>query len=233
MSSPSAPGGDNRPSSQQRPTGDGDRPTGHAHDDPPGSHAVAGRPAGAPTSKEVVRAQKERFGGMKFGACFFGWLTATGTALLLTALLAAAGAALGLANGVTGEVAAQNAETVGLAGGIALLAVLFVAYLAGGYVAGRMARFSGAKQGVGVWLWAVVLAVVVAILTAIAGARSNVLANLNGVPSIPINEATLTTGGILTAIGIVLVSLLGAVLGGLAGMRYHRRVDRTSLDQLD
>jgi hypothetical protein len=36
--------------------------------------------------------------GIKWGAAFFGWLTATGTALILTAIATAAGAALGVAN---------------------------------------------------------------------------------------------------------------------------------------
>ena len=31
--------------------------------------------------------------------------------------------------------------------------VLFVAYVCGGYVAGRMARFDGIKQGLAVWGW--------------------------------------------------------------------------------
>src|SRR3954470_4427599 len=45
----------------------------------------------------VLQRQQERYGGMKFGSAFFGWLTATGTAVLLTALLAAAGTAVGVA----------------------------------------------------------------------------------------------------------------------------------------
>jgi hypothetical protein len=44
-----------------------------------------------------------------------------------------------------------------------------------------------------------------------------------------LNEGTLTTGGIIVAVGVVVVSLVGALLGGLAGMRYHRRVDRAGL----
>jgi len=48
--------------------------------------------------------------------------------------------------------------TVGWIGAIALLVVLFVAYFSGGYVAGRMARFNGLKQGLAVWVWALVIA---------------------------------------------------------------------------
>src|SRR3546814_19383527 len=43
----------------------------------------------------VLEREQERFGGFKFGSAFFGWLTAMGTAVLLTALVAAIGAAIG------------------------------------------------------------------------------------------------------------------------------------------
>ncbi len=198
-------------------------------DDRPASTAPADdTPVGR---KEVVARQKERFGGMKFGACFFGWLTATGMAVVLTALLAAAGAGLGLANNVdpTDPTAVAPIETIGLIGGLVLLAIILISYFAGGYVAGRMARFAGAKQGLGVWLWALIMAVVVAILGAVAGSQFNLLANLNGFPRIPLNEGDLTTAGVITAIAVALVALVGAILGGAAGMSYHRRVDKEGL----
>ncbi|WP_236014820.1 hypothetical protein [Microbacterium stercoris] len=177
--------------------------------------------------EEVVAREKEEFGGMKFGSAFFGWLTAMGMTVLLTALVAGAGAALGLGAQMDPEEAMQeNAETIGIAGAIAVAVILLISYYCGGYVAGRMARFSGAKQGVAVWLWAVIVAIVVAIITAIAGAQWNILANVNTFPRLPFNEGELTTAGIITAVAALVISLLGAILGGLAGMRYHRRVDR-------
>ncbi|MEV7631022.1 hypothetical protein AB0N64_01295 [Microbacterium sp. NPDC089318] len=184
--------------------------------------------------EEALGREQERFGGFKWGSAFFGWLTATGTAVLLTALLSAVGAGLGL--GVTeGDVedAAKeigaNAQTVTIIGAIALAVVLFIAYYCGGYVAGRMARFSGAKQGLAVWIWAIVIAIVVAIIAAVAGSQFNVLGQLNSFPRIPVDEGSLTATGIITAIVVALVSLGGAILGGIAGMRYHRRVDRVGL----
>ena len=190
----------------------------------------------------VLDREKERYGGIKWGSAFFGWLSALGTTLLLTALAAAAGAALGLAQtpGGPGQAADQAgqavqnpaaAETVGIVGGIVVLVILFIAYYCGGYVAGRMARFNGAKQGVAVWVWAIVVAVIVAILGAVLGAQYDVLANLNGLPRLPINEGSLTTGGIIAALIALAASLLGAVLGGLAGMRFHRKVDRAGFDR--
>ncbi len=177
----------------------------------------------------MVGRQKAAFGGMKFGSDFFGWLTASGTAVLLVALVAGFGAAVGLSKG-TGLPTVQDAASVGIGGGIALLVVAFIAYFAGGYVAGRMARFNGLLQGFGVWLWAIIVAVVVAVIGLIAGARFDVLARINGFPRIPLNEGTVTTAGIITAIALAVVSLIGALLGGLTGMRYHRRVDRAGFE---
>ncbi len=70
------------------------------------------------------------------------------------------------------------------------------------------------------------IAVVVAILGAVAGSQYDVLANLNGFPRLPVNEGDVTTGGIVAALVTAAAALLGAVLGGLAGMRYHRKVDK-------
>ena len=183
--------------------------------------------------KSVVDREKEEHGGIKIGSAFFGFLTATGMVVLLTALAAAIGAAVGLATGTkTGAAtsqATQSAETVGIVGGIILLVILFVAYYCGGYVAGRMARFDGMKQGIAVWVWALVIAILVAILGAVAGSEFNILAQLNAFPRIPVSEGDLATGGIIAAIAVVLASLVGAILGGLAGMRFHRKVDKTGL----
>lgn len=195
-----------------------------------GEETVSTAKSGRGTSRAVVAEQRVRFGGMKFGACFFGWLTATGTAVILTALLAAIGAGVGLARDLDPDQALATAQTVGLVGGIVLLVIIFLAYLAGGYVAGRMARFNGFTQGVGVWLWAIIIAVVVAVLSLIAGSQFNILGSLNGFPRVPVNEGQMTTGGLLVAILVVVVALVGAILGGLAGMRFHRRVDSATHD---
>lgn len=177
---------------------------------------------------EAYSREKQEFGGFKFGSAFFGWLSASGLAIILTGIVAGTGVALGLGqqatDAVNGIADTGTTTAIGIGGLVAVVVILFVSYLAGGYVAGRMARFSGAKQGVAVWLWAILAAVVLAIVAAIAG--QPVLANLNAFPRIPINEGTLTTTGIIVAVLAALVPLVGAVLGGLLGMRFHRKVDR-------
>ncbi|MDQ4032838.1 MAG: hypothetical protein M3332_11430 [Actinomycetota bacterium] len=199
----------------------------------------AGRPI--PVSQRAVddsgsaaTGHKDHYGGVKVGSAFFGWLTATGTAVLLTALVSAIAGAVGLAvttgaDQVADEVA-QNPQTAGLVGGVVLMVILFVAYYCGGYVAGRMARFNGIKQGIAVWVWGLVMALVVALLGAIAGSQFDPLTNINGLSQLPITAEMLTTGGIIAALAAAAVSLLGAILGGLGGMRFHRNVDRASLD---
>jgi hypothetical protein len=211
------------------PSNDHDSTTGRdrpAHDD--------GRTPAPLKRGDVVARQKEQFGGMKFGSAFFGWLAATGMAVLLTALVAAAGTAVGVATGTDAGQAATDAtrdpQSVGLIGGIILLVILFVAYYCGGYVAGRMARFNGTKQGLAVWLWALVVALLVAGLAAVAGSTYDVLSQLNSFPRIPVDGGTLTTGGLIALLGVALASLAGALLGGRAGMHYHRKVDRAGLD---
>jgi hypothetical protein len=195
--------------------------------------AGSGAVAATTDRHSVVAREKERYGGIKWGAAFFGWLTATGTAVLLTALLVAAGAAVGVATNTDAadaeNQAAQKAGTLGLMGALTLLAVLFAAYYCGGYVAGRMARFNGAKQGVAVWIWALVIAAAVAIAGAVLGDKFNVLDRVGGFPRLPISGGDVTTGSLI-ALGIALVAaLVGAILGGLAGMRFHRKVDKAGL----
>ena len=190
---------------------------------------------GAPTRRERVptrehmhaaRArQREEFGGINWGAAFFGWLVAVGLGSLLVGILAAAGAAVGLTESVTTSDATANAETVGLGGGIALLVVLMIAYYCGGYVAGRMSRFDGARQGVGAWLFGIIVTLLLALAAVILGSEYNVLEQLN-LPSLPVGESTLTTGGAIALAAVLLGSLLAAVVGGKAGERYHRKVDR-------
>jgi hypothetical protein len=194
---------------------------------------VAGATPVSESRRRILSRERDEFGGVKVGSAFFGWLAATGMAVLLTALVTAAGAAIGITKGgsVADVAAAQGADakTVGLVGGIALLVILFVAYYCGGYVAGRMARFDGLKQGFAVWLWAVVIAIIVAVIAWIAGSKYDVLSSVNVFPRIPVGNGDLTTGGIIALVAVVLASLLGALLGGVSGMHFHRKVDRAGI----
>ncbi len=208
------------------------------HEDTHDNHTLTDQPTtrtdGASVSRgsarDAVVAQRARFGGIKWGAGLLRRLSGHGLAVIHGGPLSAAGVALGLAQGVnTAGEAADQVETLGIGGGIAVLAVLFLAYLAGGYVAGRMARFDGARQGLAVWVVGLLVVLLLAAAGGILGAQYNVLQQLN-LPRIPIDEGTATTAGIITLVAILLVTLIGAVLGGKIGERYHRKVDRAGFD---
>jgi hypothetical protein len=181
-----------------------------------------------PLTREHMRAararQRDEFGGINWGAAFFGWLVAVGLGSLLLGIVAAAGAAIGLTE-VSGGEAEANAESIGLGGAIALLAILMIAYYCGGYVAGRMSRFDGARQGFGAWLFGILVTVALAIVAVVLGSEYNVLEQLN-LPALPVGESTLTTGGAIALAAVLLGTLLAAIVGGKAGERYHRKVDR-------
>ncbi|MGY1726844.1 hypothetical protein ACI79J_07710 [Geodermatophilus sp. SYSU D01062] len=200
--------------------------TDRTHHDHDATATIEGAHATRGAARDAIDAQRDRFGGIKWGAAFFGWLSANGLAVVLVALLAAAGVGLSLAevDGVE-DVPSDPTSALGVAGGIALLAVLFLAYLAGGYVAGRMARFDGARQGLAVWLVGLLVVVLLAVAGTVLGAQYNVLQQLN-LPRIPIDEGTATTAGIVTLAAVLVATLVGALLGGKLGTRYHRRVDR-------
>ncbi len=203
-----------------------------SHSTAPGSGASAGARATRGTARDAVDRQHDRFGGIKWGAAFFGWLSANGLAVILIALLSAGGLAIGLTQGLdSADEALDEATTIGLAGGIALVVVLFLAYLAGGYVAGRMSRFDGIRQGVAVWLIGLLVVAALAIAGLVFGSEYNVLQRLD-LPRIPIDEGTGTTGGIIALVAVLLATLIGAILGGKLGTRYHRKVDRAGFDAI-
>ena len=178
--------------------------------------------------REARLRQRDRFGGFNWGAAFFGWLVAIGMGVILTAIIAAAGAAIGLTNGASESDAASNADTIGIVGGALLIAIAFIAYYCGGYVAGRMSRFDGARQGFGVWLFSVIATLIVAAAGAIIGDEYNVFEKLD-LPRIPVSTSDLTTGGAIALAAIILGSLIGAIMGGKVGERYHRKVDRAAI----
>ena len=186
-------------------------------------------PSGERDPAAGVRAQREEFGGFNWGAAFFGWLVATGMAVVLIAIVSAAGAAIGLTNASSNELT-KNAGTIGIGGGIALLLVLLLAYYSGGYVAGRMSRFDGGRQGFGVWALGILITLLFAAAGVILGSKYNVLTALN-LPRIPIKEGDLATGGAIALAAILLGTLLVSTLGGKAGRRYHGKVDALAYER--
>jgi hypothetical protein len=178
----------------------------------------------APTYRETAH---DRYGGFTFAAAFYGWLVAVALTVLLAGIAGAVATAAGASLSVTPSDAQREAGTIGLATAIALLVILLIAYFAGGYVAGRMSRFDGGRQGVGVWLLGLLVTIAVAALGAVFGSQYNIFDRVN-LPSIPMPTNTLTVGGVIALLAVVIGTLLFAMLGGKAGQRYHTKIDRAA-----
>jgi hypothetical protein len=170
---------------------------------------------------------RDRFGGINWGAGFFGWLVAIGMTIILSGIVGAILTAVGSQIDITLRDAKSAAGSIGIGAGITLLVVLMLAYFTGGYVAGRMSRFDGARQGVATWVIGLVVTLLVAALGAIAGDQYNIFSRIS-LPRLPLNLSELGTGGAITAVAVLLGTLLAAVLGGKVGHRYHDKVDRAA-----
>lgn len=112
---------------------------------------------------------------------------------------------------------------------VALSVLIFFAYLVGGYAAGRMARFAGVKQGIAVWLWQIMALILGSLATFLAPQLFQ-----NGVASLSLQKliAGDFANGLLAVLLVLALSFLGAILGGLLGRLYHRRVDKYPSDQV-
>ncbi|WP_136709360.1 hypothetical protein [Agromyces sp. H66] len=189
-----------------------------------------------PTAEELLERQRERFGGVKVGSAFFGLLITVAVGAILGGVLATAGAALGLGPlllpRVPARVASFDAELVGWFVLSAGLAIVLVAFYCGGYVAGRMARFSGFVQGLAVWAWALVVAILAGVAGFLFGGRlvDDVTDRVDGFGRLLFPEDFVVIAAIIAAVVVAVAGLGVAMLGGMAGMRYHRRVDRVALD---
>jgi hypothetical protein len=158
---------------------------------------------------------RHRFGGLDLPAALAGMVAALGTAVLLAGLAGAAGS-VGYDRG-TGTDTLSNAAIV------AGMVVLFLSFLVGGWVAGRMARYDGPANGV---LSAVLFIALAVGLTALGNwldDKYNFLGNVN-LPNWFTGPSTSTR--VVSAVIGILVVLLASMIGGAIGSRYHHRADR-------
>ncbi len=178
--------------------------------------------------RELAERRRDEFGGVNAGAAFFGWLVAVAIAILIAGVFGAIAAAVGSTNSVSQNQAERSAGTIGIVTGVALLVTLMIGYYAGGYVAGRMSRFDGGRQGAAVWLIGIVVTIMVVVIGAVFGNQYDIFARVD-LPSLPIPTDAATIGGLITLAAVILGTLLAAFVGGKAGQRYHRRIDRISV----
>jgi hypothetical protein len=171
-----------------------------------------------------IAAARERFGGIDLPASLVGMLTGLAMVVLLGGLVGAAVGAIGYQTGLRGD----NVDDISTASLIGGLVVLFVSYVIGGWAAGRIARYDGARNGVMAAIWAIVLAGALSALAAWLGDTYDVFSNVD----LPqwFNRDAFTTTALVSGVAAIAAMLVGGGLGGLWGTRYHRRADQTLLD---
>jgi hypothetical protein len=218
------------------------RPSGEAEDKetrvirtPPGYGTAAQDSGSYPrgyfeAAEEREDRLRDMYGGVDWLASFLGFVFAAIVGALFSLIAGLVLAPLGFSFNVGGEIGAAVIT------GLVLVAVLvFLTYFFGGYVAGRLARFDGGRNGAMLILWTLA----VALLAALAGGIfSNFLpAGISeGIRSFIQNDVLSTIGnlsqlgviGIVIFAGSLLVALLGGFLGGRLGSRYHAEIDRTT-----
>jgi uncharacterized membrane protein len=190
---------------------------------------MADDPAAQPSVRTLGReAAHEEYGGMNTGADFFGWLVAVSLATLLTGIIGAVVAAVSRTAHISQSTAEREAGTIGIVSAAVLVVVVGIGYFAGGYVAGRMSRFDGARQGLGVWLIGLVVMIVAGVSGAVFGRQYNVLDRVD-LPQLPVSSDQASTGALITGAALLLVSLVAALAGGKVGRNYHSKVDAAHL----
>jgi hypothetical protein len=166
-------------------------------------------------------ARQAGLGRLSFISALAGVLVAYGAFALLAALVGAVAVAIGLDT----ELASNDWTTFGMGSAVTVTVVAFVAYLFGGYVAGRMARRAGLVNGLAVFALAVLLVVVVGAIAASQTDTEAIQANLRSL-GLPVTGTEWARIGTVAGIGTLVGMLVGAGIGGMVGERWHGELAR-------
>ncbi|HEX2119670.1 MAG TPA: TIGR04086 family membrane protein [Acidimicrobiales bacterium] len=181
------------------------------------------------TMRETARERRELaadagFGPFSFTSVLAGVLVGYGAFAVLAGIAAAVLGAVGDDTDLTG-----NWEALGTTGGLVVAGLLFLSYLLGGYVAGRMARRNGIAHGFGVLVLGLVIAGVVAALVRESGGVDTMTDNLRSF-GIPTTAEEWGDAGTVAGIASLVAMLAGSLLGGALGERWHARLFARAAD---
>lgn len=158
-----------------------------------------------------------------------GTLVAFGAVTLIAAAAGAAGSALGLD---TDGISTSEWRQAGIAGVIIGGLIVFGAFYFGGYTAGRMSRRAGVRHGLGVFVLSAVLVGAVALIAWAMSGDLDVASDLRD-SGVPTDQDTWGDIGIGAAIVGLAVMLLGSIVGGIRGDRWHGRLATAVVEHRD
>jgi hypothetical protein len=173
---------------------------------------------------------RDMYGGVDWLASFLGFVFAIVLGAVFSAVAGLVLVPLGITPDLSGGQIGASVIT-----GLALLGVLiFLTLFFGGYVAGRLARFDGGRNGAMVLVWMFIVVVILALAAAIfsgflpAGMAEDIANVVDRIVSTIGNLAGTGVAGLVTAAAALLLALLGGSLGGRMGSRYHTEIDRAT-----
>jgi hypothetical protein len=173
---------------------------------------------------------RDMYGGVDWLASFLGFVFALVAGGIFSLIAGLVLAPLGFSLNLGGQIGAA------IITGLVLVGILvFLTYFFGGYVAGRLARFDGGRNGAMLLLWSGVTILVLALVNAVlsgflpSGVSENINSFIqNDLLSSVRSLSQLGLVGIVVFVGALLLALLGGFLGGRLGSRYHAEIDRTT-----
>jgi hypothetical protein len=181
--------------------------------------------------RRLLRREREEYGRqIQWEAVFFGLLAALGLAASLVAMYLGGLVAAGVTS--FSDDARSFVGHLDAGQGAVAVAILALGYLTGGYVAARMARFDGWRQGLGIWLLSLLIVLAAAVSAWIAGGEADPTGSIS-LPANPIDQGPLAQSWWVIAGVALLVPLVFAILGGVLGERFHRAVDRTGYEEAE
>jgi hypothetical protein len=169
-------------------------------------------------------AHEAGLGRLSLPSVLAGVLVAYGAFAVLAALVGTVAAVIGLNT----DLNRNDWAALGVGSAIAVAVVLLLAYLFGGYVAGRMARRAGLLNGLAVFLLALLLVAVVAAVAASQTDTEAIGSNLRSL-GIPTTGTEWGKAGTVAGTGSLAAMLLGALLGGVLSERWHSKLTRRAV----
>jgi hypothetical protein len=181
------------------------------------------------TFRETSRERRELAADAGYGAfsvtsALAGVLVAYGAFAILAGLAAAVVGAVGNTTDLS-----NDWQRLGTTGGLVVAALLLVAYVFGGYVAGRMARRNGLAHGLGVAVLGLVVVGVVAALVRSSAATDTIARNLRSL-GLPTTAHEYGNAATVAGIASLVALFLGSLLGGALGERWHARLMARAAD---
>jgi hypothetical protein len=173
------------------------------------------QPEPAPTEKLLAAR-----GGVSIPAVLTGVVVSIGTFFLLSALV---GGLLSV-SGVDAE-DLEGGTDAGVGAGIALIVAFFLAYMWGGYTAGRMGRGAGFVNGLLVPLVALLVGAAIGGVVWALGATAEL--NLPfSTNRLPLEDDYVIDWTLGVGAATLIAMFLGGIVGGMLGSRWHTKLER-------